>query len=363
MLLKEFRDTLFEHLLTFLWKQWTALGVLGTTGSEDNWIIDPEPLLIFSLEMGRYEPRLFDEILGWLWTNGQLVDTTRLRNLLSTSNDLQSLRLIGGSLGYLGHVIPQRKWHGLSSYCLKEFQAVVKNKTSPYPIEPLFKEKNGNPYPLETETPSDAFLDFYLNKRDTEWLRQTPPVPINAQAGLRFFLRSFFGVGARSECILYLLTHEGGHPSEIAPATGFSWLAIRQALEGLLNSGLVQSRMTGSGKRLEYWLSHARWWDFLAYSGQNETQKAKWVDWIAICPALSQTWRSIDGLAQGKESDYMRNSKLQDALEVLHREFIRAGLDLPPLPNLSVPSDAYLKSALGVLTRIFNIPVIAGENK
>src|SRR5580658_4780659 len=100
MLLKDFRAALLDHLLTFLWGQWTALGVLGVSRAEEKWIIDPEPLLIISLELGRYEPRLFDEILAWLEVNGERLDTARLRRLLA-KQDVDVLRVVGGALRYL----------------------------------------------------------------------------------------------------------------------------------------------------------------------------------------------------------------------------------------------------------------------
>jgi hypothetical protein len=63
-----------ENVLDFLWRQWSALGIVGGARTEDVWAIDPEALLIFSLEMSRYEPRLFDEVLDWMVVNGKWID-------------------------------------------------------------------------------------------------------------------------------------------------------------------------------------------------------------------------------------------------------------------------------------------------
>src|SRR5580692_7384971 len=97
MLLKDFREALLDRLLMFLWRQWSALGVLGASATEEEWIIDPEPLLVFSLELARYEPRLFDEILAWLVVNGELLDTARLRRIL-LKQDVSVVRVVGGAL-------------------------------------------------------------------------------------------------------------------------------------------------------------------------------------------------------------------------------------------------------------------------
>ena len=69
MQLQKFRDHFRELILQFLWRQWSALGVAGYADGEDNWVIDPEALLLFSLSISRYDQRLFDEILDWLTIN------------------------------------------------------------------------------------------------------------------------------------------------------------------------------------------------------------------------------------------------------------------------------------------------------
>ena len=68
---KEFKHFFLENILNFLWRQWSSLGVAGGARSDDEWVIDPEALLLFSIEMSRYEPRLFDEAVDWwLMANG-----------------------------------------------------------------------------------------------------------------------------------------------------------------------------------------------------------------------------------------------------------------------------------------------------
>lgn len=73
-----FKDQLLESLLRFLWRQWSALGVAGYARSDDNWMIDPEALLLFSTEVARHDARLFDEIFDWLRVNGGWINLQRL---------------------------------------------------------------------------------------------------------------------------------------------------------------------------------------------------------------------------------------------------------------------------------------------
>ena len=72
---------------------------LGVSGSaprrRDERAADPEALLLFTLEIGRTEPRLFDEALDWLARNEPMVSVHRLRNLCvtATERDLVSAAL------------------------------------------------------------------------------------------------------------------------------------------------------------------------------------------------------------------------------------------------------------------------------
>src|SRR4030043_1499831 len=106
---KNFKNIFLEHILSFLWRQWSALGVLGESRSEDPWAVDPEPLLLFTLEIGRYEPRLFDEVLDWLVVNGRWIDLQRLRGILRPKNDT-TIQLTGAVASFLMKERNERKW-------------------------------------------------------------------------------------------------------------------------------------------------------------------------------------------------------------------------------------------------------------
>ena len=77
----EFKAAVLDQLLSFLWRQWSALGVSGYGAAEEHRVIDPEPLLLLSLTVCRYDARLFDEILDWLMVNGAFLNVQRLKNI------------------------------------------------------------------------------------------------------------------------------------------------------------------------------------------------------------------------------------------------------------------------------------------
>jgi len=113
---KNFRSLFLENILNFLWRQWSALGVLGEARTEDPWVLDPEPMLLFTLEMGRYEPRLFDEVMDWLVVNGKWIDLQRLRGILR-KKDAITRNLMGAVAAFLMKEADERKWRNLSQYC------------------------------------------------------------------------------------------------------------------------------------------------------------------------------------------------------------------------------------------------------
>ncbi|NLE00596.1 MAG: hypothetical protein GX640_12055, partial [Fibrobacter sp.] len=76
MSLKELHSKLIDIQLTHLWNQWTQLGVSGY-GKKSSHIIDPEALLLYSLEITRYDARLYDEILDWCFVNGEFLSIPR----------------------------------------------------------------------------------------------------------------------------------------------------------------------------------------------------------------------------------------------------------------------------------------------
>jgi hypothetical protein len=52
-------------------------------------------------------------------------------------------------------------------------------------------------------------------------------------------------------------------------------------------------------------------------------------------------------------SDYMRSSRLRDSLEAVGNEFLRSGLDLPPIPGKEVRPEEYEKAFEAFITHVF----------
>ncbi len=314
----------------FLWRQWSVLGVAGGSRSKDNWIIDPESLLVFSIEMTRYEPRLFDEILDWLVVNGKWIDIQRLRGIVK-NRDIRTKRLLSAVASYVSKESKSygRKWQtiGIFKGGLPETQR-----------EALFITKKGEDFPKPRKV-ADIFLRFGFIRETFTLRKMSRPVSETISSNIRFLLRALFGIGSRAECILFLLTHEAGHPSEVSEAIGVSIRAAQDMLIELSTSGLINTRIKGK-RKIEYWLSQKKWWEFLYGMNIEEIKMPVWLNWIALFSALIRVWNVICDI-ENTNSDYLRSSKLREAMDVIGLEFSKSGLDLPLIPGRNIRPEKY----------------------
>ena len=75
--------------------------------------IDIEALILITTSQGRYEARLFDEMLDWLWTNGSWVNVQRLRSLHRRLS-LGNTRVLGAIAQFLSQRAVLSKWKALA---------------------------------------------------------------------------------------------------------------------------------------------------------------------------------------------------------------------------------------------------------
>ena len=234
----------------------------------------------------------------------------------------------------------QRKWKTLAS--LHRAKASTQD-------EMLFKMKEGKPYP-KPGAESSIFRDYGFVRENPILRKMSKPVPVATGNTIRFLLRALFGIGSRAECILFLLNYDAGHPSDVAKAIGLSVRGTQDALIELAESGLVLTRIKGK-RRVEYWLSEKRWWEFLSAMKYEEVRKPVWLDWISLYSALTNELNILDDVA-GTKSDYMRSSKLRQAMEGISIKLLASGLDLPPVPSKNIRSDKYEEEFQNFITKV-----------
>jgi hypothetical protein len=253
-----------QLLLDLLWKQWSALGVAGSGDPEYSHAIDIEALVLMTCTQGRHDARLFDEMLDWLWTHGSWVNVQRLRNIHRRLS-LGDARVLGAVAELLSKRAVLSKWKALA-------------RTNSRPIvassEPLFIGEAGRG-PLVFGEADPVFLrwGFWRGPGRLRQLSRTPsPLPA---ANLLFKLRALFGVQARCDVLLWLLSHQGGRPAEIARATLYFPKTVEDTLKDLTASGLV--REARPGRERHYGLD-PREWAFLI-TWKKPAGFPEWIDW------------------------------------------------------------------------------------
>jgi hypothetical protein len=248
--LPDFRARFEAAVHELLWRQWTLLGAAGAAGGgETSSPLDPEALLLLTVESARTEPRLFDEVLDWLLKHGSWIDVQRLRNLLKEDAGGPA-QIVAAVAGFVGESDSSSKWKRLAEIPRK----------APRETEPLFLLP-GNEALTSPASINSLFTRYGYRRPRIRTRELTGPLPMRLAAGLRFRLRALFGIGIRAEVLSYLISGRSGNGMEIARAAAYSPLGIHQALQELVQSESVKVR--AKGRERVYWTHSIQWWDFL----------------------------------------------------------------------------------------------------
>ena len=306
--LKTFKEEFQNILLNFLWRQWSALGVAGQAGGEDVWIIDPEALLLFTCTLGRHEPRLFDEVLDWLQENGSFINILRLKRMLRTE-PFAGGRAVAAVAGCLSKGAGAAKWKLLAD--------TVEARAG---MEPFFLTPDGTPLPVPGEPESNfarcGFRRGPLRLRGhSQKFRPTPPTNLALQ------LRALFGINARCEIVLYLLTHEAAHPAQIAREAYYFGRAVQGTLVDMSKSGVVQLR--SSGREKHYWLLQKHWAELL----NRPENFPQWITWPPLFSALERIWLKLNEPRLEALDPLLQSSELRQLMVEVRPAFERARFD------------------------------------
>jgi hypothetical protein len=299
MSISELRDDVQKALVDFLWDEWGQMGVSANTNRRDTWATDPEALLLLTFEVGRGEPRLFDEVLDWMLVNERLLSVQRLRNLVADDEDR---RLVEAVLGWLGQ---NRRRARLGSRS---------PKTEGQP-EPFFRGSL-----LEVPDPDPAFLALGFLKPANEPSGKSQAPDVQLQINFAFRLRLLLGVSVRAEVARALLTTDAPwmNVQALADATAYAKRNAQEAVGSLASGGFVDSWMSGNENR---YAATGRWAKFL---GADRLPRSE------AWPQLFHAYRLIlrwlfDRTTQGL-SDYLLLSRARTLVEEIERDLSFAGV-------------------------------------
>lgn len=300
------RDDVTRRLAAFAWDQWAQLGIFAPTNRRDQAAADPEALLLFTFEVGRSDPRLFDETLDWLLTNERLVSVHRLRNLCRDDDDRD---LVEAALLWLARQQPR-------------------SRPAPRPRKPRASEPRPLFYDVarQVREPDEAFLAAGLLKTTTEPSQKSrapdPDTPIN----FAFRMRHMFGLGSRPEIVRYLVTAPVTDASAlgIADAAVYAKRNVNETLSSLVASRVVTAYEQGNERR--YYLDRALWGQFLRFQPNGWPT---YRDWPRLLGALRQLFRWLQDPALDDLTPYMLASNARTLMEQLEP-------DLASLPSLGM---------------------------
>lgn len=324
-----FRDRFRDLALASLWRRWTTLGIAGQQAGADDRIIDPEALLLTTTTFARHDPRLFDEVLDWLNTNGQFINLQRLQNL---SECLGQRSVLEGMAAHLAKRTVHSKWRTL-----------LGSGSDATRSEPLFP---GVPV---VGAPDELFARRGWLRAPVE-LRQLSQAPDpHRSSNLLIKLRCLFGMQARAEVMAYLLSFDSGHPGEMAGRLGYFPRTLLTTLNDMARSGHVWARREGHEKR--FWLRQEDWRFLItwpAQPGRTASEFPRWADYALTYTACEMVWHFLNRPELHDASEAVQCIELRSCLQRMDPALLRTHIHIPP----GAAGATFLNAALEELCRL-----------
>ena len=300
------REEVVAALQTLAWDQWSQLGVSGAAPRRrEERAADPEALLLFTFEIGRTEPRLFDEVLDWLARNESLVSVHRLRNLCTNPTDRA---LADAALRWSAGV---RRRHRPTTG--------KHSRTEGAELEPLF---TGVPLPRTNLDP--AFSRYGLARLRLGPSEKSQAPRLHDPISFAFRLRRLLGVGVRAEVVRALLTIRAPRLSGrvITASAGFAQRNVREGLTQLHEAGIVEVAHLSDERY--YAVRSGDWAALLAF--ESAPTLPFHYDWIPAYRALTRALRWLHQPGLDDLSPYLRASRARSLVAEIEDDLRYVGV-------------------------------------
>jgi hypothetical protein len=263
------RNELTNAVLETVWIQWRSIGTLIESERVSRSLVDPEALLLMSLNLSHHEKRLWDVMDSWACNGSQLFSIQRLKNLQKT--------------------FPDRTQDRLAEFAWK---AKVKGK------DQRWRSLMGESSTIQT--------------RSQELWKAYPASWRSSAMMLR--MRLGFGIGIVPDLLTILISQRGDwiSPRSIAKAINYSVYSIRRSADNMADARLIESTRK---KPVQYRTEPEAWSDLL---GIDESIPG-WRFWYQIYSFVSSLIVSTESGNWDDLSSYMLSSKLRDLIE-LHQD-------------------------------------------
>jgi hypothetical protein len=273
------RNELTKAAIEAVWIQWRSIGTLIESERVSRSLVDPEALLLMSLNLGHHEKRLWDIMDSWARNGSQLFSIQRLKNLKKT--------------------FPDKTQDRLSEFAWK---AKVKGK------DQRWRNLMGESSTIQT--------------RSQELWKAYPASWRSSAIMLR--LRLGFGIGAVSDLLTILISHRGDwvSPRSLAKAINYSVYSIRRSADDLADARLIESTRK---KPVQYRIEPKAWSGLLGI----DEPIPDWRFWYQIYSFVSSLIVSTESGDWDELSSYLLSSKLRDSIELHEDAFSLNHIEYP----------------------------------
>lgn len=255
-------ERLNRVMVDLLWRQWSALGVSAQVEQTGKAIVDPEALLLCSTVFARHDARLFDEIADWLHENGAWINLLRLGRL-QREHALGDDSVLGALAEHLILSSEHARW---KVFAKKPAPSSDPSLLFPHLVAPFRRD--------------EIFSCWGWQRGPLEFRGLSKAPRTDTPAAFLVKLRALFGLQSRAEVMAWLLSHDSGHPAQIARETGYFRGSIQNVLNELELSGLVRSLRYGREKRF---IAPRERWQFLLAGFEGAQQEfPRWVPWALV---------------------------------------------------------------------------------
>ncbi|MGI8621993.1 MAG: hypothetical protein ACR2NB_00590 [Solirubrobacteraceae bacterium] len=302
------RDEVLAALQSLAWDQWSQLGVSAAAPDHrEQRAIDPEALLLFTLEIGRTDPRLFDEVMDWLAVNESLVSVHRLRNLCAGPDDRA---LVDAALAWTAR---ERR---------RERPAASARTAGRDGLAALFPG-----FPAPTDGLDPAFLRHGLTRTRLERSGKSQPPRLHDPISFAFRLRRLLGVGVRAEVVRTLLTIRAPRLSGrvITASAAFAQRNVREGLTQLHDAGVITGATVADDR--QYSIRREDWATLLGLPSAADLPLH--YDWVPVLRALTQIARWLQQPALGELTPYLLASQARTLVDAVDADLRYAGVPRP----------------------------------
>jgi hypothetical protein len=292
-------NELRDALLDSIWIQWKSLGTFVDTDGLSKSLVDPDSLLLISLELRHHEGRLRDMLASWAINGSTLFSVQRIKNLLGNHSF--------------------RTGDRLSEFA---FQALSDGK--------------------DHRWKSLAGSDGGPGVRHRDLWKAYPAIWHPSALFLR--LRLGFGIGIAPDLIAYLLSLNGewSNTRLISQAIDYSPYSVRRVADRMAAAGLLESTQQ---KPVRYRLDASSWCQLLGI----DREVPSWHYWNKVF-AFSSAFLSKVEDEWVDRSPYILSTELRDLVEA-HKDTFRLNKIDYPDPN-GFEGEDYLEAFLKFIPKL-----------